>query len=334
MSSMLCHPDSVYIRCIGFLYLRYSVDPSTLWKWFEPYLYDAEPLQITASLSSTIGQYARNLLTEMKYVGTLLPRLPVVVERDIKCKLLLAEKNEQRARAHLLPRSSAGGTVVDYFEEGVRVRALYGDEENPVSWYDAIIDRVIRRDDETGEELARPKYVVTFPAYGNTEIVTLGELELPLASPPATNSSYENGLTRRGYYDNRLSSEGRVADEGDRFRHQLLEYKDQHRPADEGDLMEEVLKRERERMAAKGRDYSRRPPSIKSSIAAKQDRDSRPLFTGRRSRSPERSEKLESRASDIDSKIPASLIPQKKEKSSSEVAAIVEKKRRLLEKYG
>lgn len=164
--------------------------------------------------------------------------------------------------------------------------------------------------------------------------MTLGELELPLTSPLATNSSTENGLTKRGFYDNKISSEGRVAYEGDSFRHQLLGCKDQHRPAEEGDLMEEVLKRERERMAAKGRDYSRRPPSMKSSIAARQDRDSRPSFTRRRSRSPERSENLESRASDIDSKIAASSIPQKKEKSSSEVAAIVEKKRRLLEKYG
>ena len=45
--------------------------------------------------------------------------------------------------------------------------------------YDAIVDRVILRDSETGEMLARPKFQVTIPEYGNTEIVSLGEVDLP-----------------------------------------------------------------------------------------------------------------------------------------------------------
>ena len=52
---------------------------------------------------------------------------------------------------------------------GARIQALYGDDENPVTWYDAIVDRVILRDLETGEMLVRPKFQVTFPEYGNTE---------------------------------------------------------------------------------------------------------------------------------------------------------------------
>ena len=63
---MLCHPDSPYIRCIGFLYLRYAVEPSSLWKWFEPYLYDEESVQVTPSLSKTLGEYVRDLLTEFE----------------------------------------------------------------------------------------------------------------------------------------------------------------------------------------------------------------------------------------------------------------------------
>lgn len=34
--------DSPYIRCMGFLYLRYGCDPKELWEWFSPYIDDPE----------------------------------------------------------------------------------------------------------------------------------------------------------------------------------------------------------------------------------------------------------------------------------------------------
>ncbi|XP_030952945.1 pre-mRNA splicing factor SR-like 1 isoform X3 [Quercus robur] len=45
MHGLLKHTDSPYIRCIGFLYLRYAADPKTLWNWFEPYVKDEEVLK-------------------------------------------------------------------------------------------------------------------------------------------------------------------------------------------------------------------------------------------------------------------------------------------------
>ncbi|XP_028800570.1 pre-mRNA splicing factor SR-like 1 isoform X2 [Neltuma alba] len=42
MHGLLKHPDSPYIRAVGFLYLRYVADPKTLWNWFEPYVKDEE----------------------------------------------------------------------------------------------------------------------------------------------------------------------------------------------------------------------------------------------------------------------------------------------------
>ena len=34
--------DSPYIRCIGFLYLRYGCDPKEIWEWVSPYIDDPE----------------------------------------------------------------------------------------------------------------------------------------------------------------------------------------------------------------------------------------------------------------------------------------------------
>jgi pre-mRNA-splicing factor 38B len=337
MSLMLCHPDSPYIRCVGFLYLRYAVEPSSLWKWFEPYLYDEESVQVTPSLSKALGQYVRDLLTDMNYVGTLLPRLPIAVERDLKCKLLLAEKVEQRAREHMRPRPGVGPPTVEFFEEGIRVRAMYGDDENPVTWYDAVIDRVIRRDEETGEALLRPKFVVTFPEYGNTELVTLGELDLPgtyrgaarvLEADPSRGDFYGGG----GWKNQDLPTRDdlKTSSSGKASFHKAATPHDLRICSGDDGLMEEVLRRERDKIAAKGRQYSRRPPpTLKSSISTKQDRDPR-----KRIHKVEHSEEKIKDSHHIGSEVNASFIPLQKEKSSVEIAAIAEKKRRLLEKYG
>ena len=200
MKLMLDHIDSPYIRCTGFLYLRYAADPSIIWKWFKPYLYDEEPVKIRANVSckeTTVGHFVRALLTDLDYHGTRLPRLPIADEREIKDKLFEEEQIEERAQRHLKDR-----TVMELFERvGSKVQARYGDEENEVTWYDAVVDRVMRKDDESGIEFFRPKFMVTFPEYGNTEIVALGDMDVlgvdhsVLANPRASGRdiSYSSG---------------------------------------------------------------------------------------------------------------------------------------------
>jgi pre-mRNA-splicing factor 38B len=212
MKLMLDHVDSPYIRCIGFLYLRYAADPGIIWKSFQPYLYDQESVKIRANVNSkdsTVGDFVRGLLTDLEFYGTRLPRLPVGIEKEIKVKLLLEEEIEQRAQRHL-----SDSKVMEYFEKiGSRVQAMYGDEENEVAWYDAVVDRVLRKDDETGLQFYRPKFIVTFPEYGNTEVVSLGEMDMPgvVDHTPVFPSGSKGGDARRG-----SSSDYRSYDE---YRH-------------------------------------------------------------------------------------------------------------------
>lgn len=42
ITGLLNHQDSPYIRCIGFLYLRYVCDPKEIWQWISPYIDDEE----------------------------------------------------------------------------------------------------------------------------------------------------------------------------------------------------------------------------------------------------------------------------------------------------
>ncbi|XP_042505912.1 pre-mRNA splicing factor SR-like 1 isoform X2 [Macadamia integrifolia] len=63
MHGLLKHPDSAYIRAIGFLYLRYVADSKTLWTWFEPYLKDEEEFAPGSNgRMTTMGVYVRDLL--------------------------------------------------------------------------------------------------------------------------------------------------------------------------------------------------------------------------------------------------------------------------------
>ncbi|KAL0905617.1 hypothetical protein M5K25_024050 [Dendrobium thyrsiflorum] len=84
MHGLLKHPDSPYIRAIGFLYLRFVADPKTLWGWCDPYIKDEEEFSPGSNgRMTTMGVYVRDLLLGQYYFDTLFPRVPVPVLRQI-----------------------------------------------------------------------------------------------------------------------------------------------------------------------------------------------------------------------------------------------------------
>ena len=342
MQLMLDHVDSPYIRCIGFLYLRYAVEPSLIFSYMEPYLYDDEPVQISANPArpeGTVGEFVRQLLKSMDYYGTLLPRLPVQIERDVKAKLVEAEGIERRAKANLADRAK-----MEHFRRvGSAVRALYGDEENPVTWYDAVVDRVLTHDDVTGEPLVRPKFIVTFPEYGNTETVRIGEIDLRQGSGGGGSGAggdddygrgradWDRGNDHRGrgrdnYYDDRDRGRGRERDryrEDDRYN----DRRDRGYGGGGGGRRHEDdrWRRDRyERDDGRGRGYER-------SRSRSRDR-----YGGGRERSPPRSSVSTANTASASSSNdpPPRQEEKRREKTPEELAAIQEKKKKLMAKYG
>ncbi|CDH51124.1 pre-mrna-splicing factor 38b [Lichtheimia corymbifera JMRC:FSU:9682] len=90
LENLIDHRDSPYIRAIGFLYLRYVCAPAELWEWLSYYLEDEEEIELSGGprpQKSTIGKLCRMLLTEQKFQGTMLPRIPVPIARDLDKKL-------------------------------------------------------------------------------------------------------------------------------------------------------------------------------------------------------------------------------------------------------
>ena len=327
MQLMLDHVDSPFIRCIGLLYLRYAVDPSIIFSYMEPYLYDDEPVQICASPSrpeGTVGEFVRQLLQSMDYYGTLLPRLPVQIEREIKAKLVEAEEIERRAKANLSDRSK-----MEHFKRvGSAVRALYGDEENPVTWYDAVVDRVLSQDDASGEPLVRPQFVVTFTEYGNTETVSIGEIDLRGGGGGGGGGAYGNcgndnrSRGRDSYYDDR--DRGRGRDRGrdlgrDRYRRNDDRHNNDHRGSERGYGGGGGRRQEDDDRWRRDR-YGRNDGSGSGSGYEHERRE--------RSRSRDRGSVISTAASG------AGEEKKKQAKTPEELAAVREKKRNLMAKYG
>ena len=305
-----------YIRAIGFLYLRYSCDPALLFSWFQPYLFDEEPIQIKAgkktfggaasnnSTDSTIGEFARKLLSSKDYYGTLLPRLPLLIERDIQVKLLEAEKVQKRAETHFRDKR----TMNQFQRLGSEVYATYEDEENPLAWYKAVVDRVIHRGDD-GVAYKYPRFIVTFTEYGNTETVNLGEMDMPDGKFHKEDIRADS----RGYDDNR------------------------HAGAQQ-DLYEEVRRRERESVTSSRKGgYSSRPPTAKQSLSAANYRKSSSSERRRSASPPHRSKRSPSEL-EVGAKTGGdrkqSPPPTSRKRTAEELAAIQEKKRKLMAKYG
>ncbi|EEY62272.1 pre-mRNA-splicing factor 38B, putative [Phytophthora infestans T30-4] len=303
MQGLLRHSDSPYIRVVGFLYLRFTCDPEELWTWFEPYLEDSEEFNASAnpSLKTTIGEWLISLLEENNYFGTILPRIPKKIEDGIKVKLLLLSRKKERAKENL--------AIVDRLKPGAKVRAMYADEENEPAMYDAVIDSV-----EEGDQ-----FWVSFPAYGNTEKVSLGDIEVDKGkqrrgrSPSRSRSAGRSrsrsrgrdrgrdGGRRRRDRDSRRDSDRRRGCRRDRSRsrsrsasrdrRRRSRSRTRNKAGDRditGDLLQQVRERERRKAEAVGRDYASRPASYKGSLSLKLDR----WTTRKRSRSPAKREEV------------------------------------------
>jgi pre-mRNA-splicing factor 38B len=386
LQDTLDHVDSPYIRAIGFLYLRYSCPPDLVLEWITPYMLDEQEVRVemgytagasiggrggaagkkgTSNAIQTLGGFVRMLFgggeqsQNREYYGTPLPRYPTAVEREIRVQVLHYDRIYQRALRH----ASDVTRMAREFVVGRNVLALYGDDDNPVEWYPAVIDRVIRQDPATGRQLLHPKFVVTFPEYGNTESVTLGELDVLgdtngnscRRDEPAAGSAPLSGYRdrpdpphRRGYHN----------DYDDRGRPPPCHYPFprgsdggggsspswNHRPPrceSTTSLYQEVLRQEQESAATSDRaGYARRrPPTSKEALSAVSHhtvRDHEADKGGTGSRAPRRQHDRDTERTTTRSRHDGDNDPSepRKHPTPDELNARDEKKRRLLAMYG
>jgi len=96
--TLINHTDSPYIRGLGFMFIRFCQHPNTYWDWFEPYLEDEEEVDPKAGGGSmmTMGQMVRSFLLKPDWYGTLFPRIPVPIFKEIEAGLKELNLNDDR----------------------------------------------------------------------------------------------------------------------------------------------------------------------------------------------------------------------------------------------
>lgn len=95
---LLNHADSPYIRALGFMFIRFCQHPNTYWEWFEPYLEDNEEVDPKAGggCTMTMGQMVRSFLLKPDWYGTLFPRIPVPIHKEIEASLKAINLDDDR----------------------------------------------------------------------------------------------------------------------------------------------------------------------------------------------------------------------------------------------
>ena len=101
-----------YVRCTGFLFIRYLSDPKDLWERLSPYLDDEQGFTPRPDKKTVIkiGEFVESLLLDYNYYGTRLPRIPTTIEREIKAKMMkrkiFQKESEERVRDRSSDRTS------------------------------------------------------------------------------------------------------------------------------------------------------------------------------------------------------------------------------------
>ncbi|XP_012350476.1 pre-mRNA-splicing factor 38B isoform X1 [Apis florea] len=97
LNGLINHPDSPYIRALGFMYIRYTQPPADLFNWYSDYLEDEEELDVKAGGGQVMkmGDILKQFLTKLEWFSTLFPRIPVPIQKELEHRL--AERFPQQS---------------------------------------------------------------------------------------------------------------------------------------------------------------------------------------------------------------------------------------------
>jgi len=221
---------NTYIRCVGFLFIRFGLVPEVQWQWLGEYVLDNEEFRIDKHIDqkTTIGEWVECLLNHEKYYQTVLPRLPVKLKQGLEAKLAPIAQYRKRTRANL--------EILDAFREpGLKIEVCLDGE-----WWSGTILEVV------DEHPSRIKFKIRLEDDNTEEVVHLGKVII---------------AKKRGSQKDRKGSRSRSRsrDRGN-IDWSRLKGKSEH------DLVEELRGRERDKaVCSSGKEYSHRPLSYDAS---------------------------------------------------------------------
>mmetsp|Transcript_118421 Transcript_118421/g.339982 ORF Transcript_118421/g.339982 Transcript_118421/m.339982 type:complete len:598 (-) Transcript_118421:278-2071(-) len=234
LKRLLENAESPYIRCAGFLYVRYGLPHDQLLGWLSEYLIDDEEFKPTpdSDYKTTVGEYVEGLLSQEKYFNAVLPRLPMVTKRAVEERLAPLGQNRKRMQANK--------HILDVFREpGLKIECSIGGE-----W---IAGSVVELDEDPPN---RPKIRARLDD-GSEEYVHLGKVIV------TDRNARIDRFGGRGGGGRGCRSRSRSRNDWSRFKGKS-----------DRELIDEMRSRERERaVCSSGKDYARKPVGYKAACA-------------------------------------------------------------------
>merc|ERR1719201_811932 len=168
LKRLIDNTDNPYVRCSGFLLIRFGLPPEQLWPWLGEYVLDDEELRPAKDSEwfTTIGEFVEGLLSQDKYYSTVLPRLPMSTKRQLEAKLAPIPQYRKRTKANL--------ELLDVYKvENVKIEANSSGDWIP-GWTAELIDDApsrlkvrVRLEDRTEEVVHLGKVILSDKRYAN-----------------------------------------------------------------------------------------------------------------------------------------------------------------------
>ncbi|CAD7970163.1 unnamed protein product [Amoebophrya sp. A25] len=95
--------DNVYIRIMGFLFIRFVFDFDKLWAWYSPFFLDMQPLRYTRGENLTVGEVVERLFLEDRFGDgdCVLPRIPHLSRQKKGLFVVRLETQRDRYQEHM-----------------------------------------------------------------------------------------------------------------------------------------------------------------------------------------------------------------------------------------
>merc|ERR1740139_196548 len=102
LQTLIDSTDNAFVRCVGFLFVRFALDPGQYWSWLGEYVLDEEEFSPNkdSETYTTVGEFVEALLSQERYYSVVLPRLPMSVKRQLEAKLAMAPQFRKRTESN------------------------------------------------------------------------------------------------------------------------------------------------------------------------------------------------------------------------------------------
>jgi len=234
---LIDYTGNPFVRCVGFLFVRFGLDPGQFWPWLGEYVLDDEEFRPTkdGEWVTTIGEYVESLLSQDRYYTIIFPRVPMSTKRQLEAKLAQVAQYRKRTQANC--------QLLDiYRQRDVKIEACPDDTDWVTGW-------VLEVDDSVKTRLK-----VRLQLEGGAEaLVQIGKVILSdhrFANP--------NGYNRAVASNHRARS---------RSRSPQVDWA-RNKGKTQAELIEEQRHRDRDRaVCSSGKEYARKPVGFKVACA-------------------------------------------------------------------